>query len=85
MDLGQVHDYNPLDAEAGVHVTLYLSEEDHRRIEAEEQGYRGIITDVRTGIRYRAFSVPCGVSGCDCRAVVVMMSDRKTNGRAGES
>lgn len=81
MDTKRTHLYRPLDANTGAHITIDLSDEDQRRVHSEKEGCRGIVTDLRTGIRYRAFGMPCGLPGCSCGAIVVVMPDPNVNGR----
>ncbi len=63
--------YEARDAAANRRVTLILSEPDYRTATRPVSGYRGMITDLMTGKRYRAFGPACWEVRCVCDSLVV--------------
>lgn len=62
--------FTPRRSGSGERLSMRISRSDRHKLR-RGLGYKGIVADLDTGIRWRVYGARCGLPTCQCDAVVV--------------
>ena len=60
---------------SGERIKIWVSEDDSDKV-TRGLGYKGRVTDLRTGTSYDIYGADCGAGRCECDAIAVPVSTR---------